>query len=886
MDEMSVTVPERAQFIQESKDRISAGFEEIRRQHENGVDGLTICRNHVSLMDEIVLEIYQRFFMEHGISPDEPGQKSCIVALGGYGRKELNPFSDIDLLFLHPERTKSWYEEMVHYVISFLWDLGLQVGHSTRTVHHCIQIALEDITARTAMLDARFLMGGKPSFDEFQFRFRRKVIDRMPGTYIKERIRAMTARHKKYFHTVYLAEPDIKESPGGLRDYHNALWCGQIRFGIKNLEELIRRGILEQREADLLKTAIPHLLRIRNGLHFLTNRKTDLVHHGLQLGLAVQLGYSDSEEGHGVIEMMRDYYREANVIYKISKRVLDRCDRYSFSVTRFVKKIRHRSTPEGFVIGDSEVYWKDGPENPIKGRPDLFLSAFRIAAENDLPLSYRLIQWIREAIHSDGGQMIAALNEEERFLSIFRGLHCAKILRWMQDAGVLGVIIPEFQAINQVTHFDHYHRFTVDEHTLRGLEILESVGQEKDPELEEYYEVYQNEPNPEILKMTMLFHDLGKHKRAVNHDEESANQLEKIFQRVGLKRYRDELRTLVREHGLMSYTASRLNIYEERTIREFGDTIASDQALRRLFLITYADTNAVGPDVWSTWKKRLLSLLYQRTLAYFEQGDLLFLAEEDAVKEVKKLARELVANEVDPERVDSFISQMSPDYFLSRSPEKVAAAIRFQSQYNGGPEPMVGEISQVGGYQEVMICARNQLGLFSRIAGTLTSKNIRIIRAKINTFSDDTAVDFLVVSGPNRTPIKEPKIWERFQKDLHLVLTGEKDVEELLRKRQTIMTPFKPEDRQIPTRVTLINDVSDTHTVIEVSFEDRIGALYLITNALYQADLDIFSAKVTTEGMRGVNSFYITDRGGKKIVSPDQLEKIKSNVIEALDREF
>jgi len=199
---------------------------------------------------------------------------------------------------------------------------------------------------------------------------------------------------------------------------------------------------------------------------------------------------------------------------------------------------------------------------------------------------------------------------------------------------------------------------------------------------------------------------------------------------------------------------------------------------------------------------------------------------------------------------------------------------------------MVGEISQVGGYQEVMICARNQLGLFSRIAGTLTSKNIRIIRAKINTFSDDTAVDFLVVSGPNRTPIKEPKIWERFQKDLHLVLTGEKDVEELLRKRQTTMTPFKPEDRQIPTRVTLINDVSDTHTVIEVSFEDRIGALHLITNALYQADLDIFSAKVTTEGMRGVNSFYITDRGGKKIVSPDQLEKIKSNVIEALDREF
>lgn len=884
---MKIAASKRSEKIQEYQDLILSGRREIRSIHDGGADGLTVCNRLASLMDGVIREIYLDFLEKTGEDPDHPELKACVVALGGYGRNEMNPHSDIDLLFLHPDRPDSWFPEMVHHVITTLWDLGLQVGHSTRTIHHCVGMALNDETARTALLDARLLAGGKTLFDVFVNRFRRKVIERSAGFYIREKMASMASRHEKYLGTYLLTEPNIKESPGGLRDYQCALWACQIRFELKSLDSLVRRGILEQREADMLKISFPNLLRIRNGLHYLTDRKTDLIHHGIQRALSVHLGYPDSEEGEGVIEMMKQYFLDAGRIYKISRRVIERCHRYSFSVTRLLSRVRHKKTPDGFVVGDREVYWsgKEG-KNPIENRPDRFLQAFRIAAEHDLPLGYRMILWLREAIRNDGGVMAAQLNREENFLSIFRDPNCAKILRRMHEVGVLGDLVPEFQEVAHVTHIDRYHKFTVDEHTLRGIEILESLGRSEGKDLEEFFEVYLNDPQPEIVKMAILFHDLGKHVRGGHHDDESCVQLEKIFGRVGLKAYREELRTLVKEHGLMSYTASRLNTYDERTLQEFREKIGTAQTLKRLFVLTYADTSAVGPENWSDWKKRLLSLLYNRTLSYFEQGRRLFLEEDEAVAEVKEQAAALLGSEVDPEQVRYYFSQMPSDYFLLRTPEHVADDIRFHSRYDGGDQVQVGRVGEVGGLEKVMICARDQLGLFSKIAGTFTSKNIDIVRAKLHTLSNGTVVDFFTVSGPNRAPLKDPSILSRFQKDLQSVLSGQSDVEELIRKRQKTINPFDPAKREIPSRVSVFNNASETHTVVEVSFEDRMGALYLITNALYRASVDIFSAKIATEGRRGINVFYVSDQEGKKITSKEVLERIRQDVIEALDREF
>jgi [protein-PII] uridylyltransferase len=815
-----------------------------------------------------------------------PGQKpNCaVIAQGGYGRGELNPHSDIDLLFLYSWKITPFIESVTEKLLYTLWDAGLQVGSAVRTIGETMRLAEADIKVKTALFDSRFLCGDYGLYQEFESAVEKRLVKKQVGRFIREKLAESRARHAGFGGSVYLLEPDVKEGQGGLRDIHTARWIARACQGARSFDELARNGIVNASDVAKLKEAQDFLLRVRNQLHFSTGKHQDQLTFEEREKAAVALGFTGEGTLKAVEVFMRAYYLHAAEIQRLSSLIVHRlhdCSRPFFSGRAvFAKTLR-----EGVRLSRGHLTVIK-PEILRADRGNL-IRVFADAQRNRCELSHETREALREH---------ASLIDEQFRRSADANLAFFGILKWkervyetlaeMHACGVLGAFIPEFGRLLCMALHDAYHIYTVDQHSLRLVQEIERLksGEYREA-LPLLTQMAREADKIELLYLGLMFHDIGKGFGG-GHSEIGARLVRPIVRRMRLNVDDGALvEFLVRYHLLMTHTAFRRDLEDPKTIFDFARTVGTVKNLKMLYLLTFADVKGVGPEVWNAWKASLLGELYVKTLNIleeFEKGEFERPDLKAAVRRVQVRMRRDLAKDQPLERVNHFLDTMPERYFLSVSESDMPAHFALMERFTEK-----GAVSFVEHFPErycssLAVCTRDRPGLFAAITGVLSALNLNILNARIFTSSDGRILDIFRISHAGRPELAmaEGK-WSRFRDHLNAVLAGEIDVAQLVAASQKSPLLQKRAPK-VSTVVQIDNDASEQFNIVEVFTDDRIGVLFDIAHELHQLGLSIHVAKISTNVDQVADVFYVADQSGVKVTDPDRLELIKDSLYQRL----
>ena len=871
-------LPRVKQFIQQERSQIEAA-------HRHGAGGLEVVALHADLVDAVISQLF-RLAEEVLLRDVRDHTEGCaIVALGGYGRRELNPGSDVDVMFLYPRRADEYVTMVLHHVLYFLWDLGFTVGHSCRSLSDALRMMDADITAFTSMLEARFLAGNSGVFAEFQERMWRNLHGRRVQQYIADKLEEQDRRHQKFGGSVYLQEPNVKEGPGGLRDFHVAIWIARARHRLAEITGLSSLNLLTPVEVAQCVQDLDFLLRVRNELHYLQGGKHDVLSLQIQVPVADNLGYHDGPK-YGVEQFMQQYYRRAGGLHLLSRRVTDRCvERPGSQVEAVMKKIRARDIGDDFVELNRQIHILPAQQNCFRDDPVRLLKIFWYRQE----MGYELSLEAKEAIRSHLDLIDDPFRRSNRALGFFlailrapRGV--AATLRQMHQLGVLTAYIPEFARIGCLVQFDAYHRYTVDEHTFVLLDCLEALRETEDPRLQEFRRIAGELRKPEILKLAVLLHDVGKGE-GHGHVERGVAIAEEVLARLGLPAGDiAAVSFLVAQHLGMAHIAERRDLDDERLIIEFARQVENEELLRMLYLLTYLDINAVGPQVWTDWKGTLLWELFIKTHTILTRG---VPEGEEEHRRARNLRVALVAElggEFGAELVGQHLDLMPIRYVLNTSSAKVAQHLKLIERVRRGePVALHWTTYPLAGYSEVLVCASAAPGRFSNVVGTLTAHGINILSAQLFSRADGVMIRAFQVSDGRGAALEDETVWHRFAQDLRGVIPGQITVRELIKtRRRDLLAKPLPRAHEIQTRVEFDNVVSDRFTVIDIRAQDRLGLLYVIASTLSGLDVDVSLAKIATEVDQAVDVFYVTEKDGHKVTEPERMDAIRQALVHAI----
>ena len=871
-------LPEVKQFIQHERTEIEA-------THRQGAGGLEVVALHADLVDAVISQLF-RLADETFLKEAREHTEGCaIVALGGYGRRELNPGSDVDVMVLYGRDADPYVTAVLHHVLYFLWDLGFSVGHSCRSLADAVRMMNADLTAMTSMLEGRFLAGNHGVFTELQERMWRGLQGRRAQQYIADKVEEQERRHQKFGGSVYLQEPNIKEGPGGLRDFHVALWSARARHRLADLTDLSALNLLTPVEVAQCLQALDFLLRVRSELHYLQGGKHDVLSLQIQVPVADNLGFHDGPK-YGVEQFMQQYYLRAGGLHQLSKRVIDRCvERPGSHVEAMMKKLRARDIGDDFVELNRQIHILPAQQNCFREDPVRLLKIFWYRQE----MSYELSLEAKEAIRSHLDLVDDAFRRSNRALGFFlailrapRGV--AETLRQMHQLGVLTAYIPEFARIACLVQFDAYHRYTVDEHTFVLLDCLEALRETEDPRLQEFRRIAGELRKPDILKLAILLHDIGKGE-GHGHTERGVLIAEEVLTRMGLPSGDiAAVAFLISQHLSMAHIAERRDLDDERLIIEFARQVENEDLLKMLYLLTYLDINAVGPQVWTDWKGTLLWELFIKTHTILTRG-LPEGAEEH--RRARTLRAALVAElggEFGGEPVGQHLDLMPIRYVLNTSSTKVAQHLKLIDRVRRGePFALDWATFPMAGYSEVLVCAPAAPGRFSSVVGTLTAHGVNILSAQLFSRADGVMIRAFQVSGGRGGAIEDETVWRRFGQDLRSVVLGQINVRELIKARhRDLLAKPLPRLHEIQTRVEFDNVVSERFTVIDIRAQDRLGLLYVIASTLSGLDVDVSLAKIATEVDQAMDVFYVTDKDGRKVTEPERMLAIQQALVHGI----
>jgi [protein-PII] uridylyltransferase len=845
------------------KETLAAKRAEVRAFHDAGGSGCAVSARLCAVVDEVVTTL---------LGGEAPGRAGALVALGGYGRGLLNPFSDVDLLFLLPDGV-----EPPHGMLAQLWDLGLTVGHSARTIADTINMGLADLTARTAMIESRFLAGDRELYDAFRKKYAHKVIHHRPDLFVQAKSEEMRRRRLANGRYAKLTEPNLKESPGGLRDFHTALWCVAAKTGALTLEEMVAKGVMSPEDFEPVAAAHCRLMRIRNALHFKVGKGMDTLSHPYQADIARGEGFVDGSDNLVAAELMREYYAAAVVVKRFAHEMID----YAANYKRFRWFRSVHVDNDGLMSDGRKLYAKGFPPQRYDERPTILFRIARRMSEEGLEEAPNLFRGLKRLCREAPDGWFVGPEAGRLLMAVLKLRHAAGPIKLFHAAGILTRMIPEFAAVTDLSQFDMFHRYSVDEHILHTIRKLEDIpeGATVNDRMRHHYRAASD---LEVTKLALLLHDIGK-RAEDRHAVEEDTHTGPILDRLGLDRYFDCVHFLVERHLLMSNTGQRLDFTEPATLVNFCRQVGGAQNLRRLYLLTYADIAGVGPGVWNEWKDKILLDLFDRADRWFLEGDAVFAS---AAEQVKKLAELTVA--ADPslaiDRVERFLASGPERYVFNIEPALVADDMAMVERLATGVPAAIRYVSNPGDASgELTLAAKSGIGFFATVAGAFTAKNINVVQAQIHTFEPDLAIDTFTVTGSNLSLFSDLGSLARFEKEMGELLTGAKQVAELVARRTRYMTPAQTgaavDDEP---HVVIVNHLSDTSTVIEIWAGDRIGLLFDITRTLAELALDINSAKISTEGPRAINVFYVTTATGEKIVDPAEQERIAQALKEAM----
>lgn len=858
------------------RQHLDAGLDSLRARHAGGASGQESVQAHAGFMDRFLHQLFA-LASEDACRDGEGPQPTVLVALGGYGRGELHPSSDIDVMVIYDGEMSPYVQRVTQELLYTLWDLGLQVGHSCRSLPDCLAMARTDFPSRTSMQEARCVAGDRALFRRFQKVLRENLYRKDFVGFLETALGERDQRYRKFGASPYIGEPNVKESAGGLRDIHTAMWLASAKFGARTLRELADKGLITAREQGSADGALTFLWRVRNELHFLSGHKNDVLSHALQPQIARNLGYADVDGVLGVETFMREYYLHARVIHRVARRLIARCQETLSRRGSAQRGLRQQALADGLLFFDGRLHAVEPGDRIFGEDPARLMKVFWHAHRLGCELSIDL-EWAVEAsldLIDEGFQRSA--EARDLLLAICRNWgRVATTLREMHELGVLGRYLPEWGALTCLVQYDAYHKFSADQHSLLAVETLESLAPGQSAESEGIARVLTEVEKPELLILGMLLHDIGKAK-GHGHAAKGIPLIKTLVGRLGLEHAdAPALIFLVEHHLLMSHVAQRRDIDDPKTVEQLAAAVRNPQWLRMLYLLTYADMKAVGPGVLTSWRAAILWELYSRTLVRLTGGRLELPSREALASRV---LQEL-GGEGTHEEAGTHLAWMSERYLVTTGAQRMAAHLRLIQRL--ATEAVATELfhHQDLGFSDLVVVTGDLPGLFSLIAGTLAANGVNILSAQIHTRADRIALDTFQVNDPMGEAITEEPRWTRTLEDLRAVVRNEQTVEALLARRQAARREAAAAPG--PAKVALDNQLSDTHTVVEVKCPDRVGLLYLITRTLSREELDIGSARIATEIDQAFDAFYVTDRQGRKIEDPDAVDRIRQALEDAL----
>lgn len=873
----------RPLYISGSKDFLGFYREEIRKLHASGASGSEITHLICRMMDELITRLFHSILDDLDTSGGYM-ERIVLVAVGGYGRGELNPYSDLDIMFLHdgsiPVHT---VEDIAQKLLYFLWDMRLDVGYSVRMIQDCVEIAISDSTAKTALMDARYLNGSLSLFENLHKAIFTQVLPRSSAKFIKAKVVEMKARREKYGSTVYLLEPNLKEGEGGLRDLQTALWIARVKFKFSNPRELIVKGVASEQELDDYFSSLDYLWRIRNELHYFSGRKDDQLTFDAQVHLAKFLGYKQHDEALAVEDFMRDYYRHAVKVEYLVSTIVSRCVWLDEGAMKIVGYFIRRPVGDGCFVLKGELIVPD--ESAVEKNPVVLMRIFELAQKHAVELSIPVMGLLRKSLHLVNDKFRRNRQVCKSFMNILRSPRdVAKTLRLMHHLEFLNHFIPEMENIYCKVQHDIYHIYTVDIHTLFAVEQTEKIlrGELRD-ELYLPCDIAGRINKPELLYLSVLLHDIGKGSGG-GHAEKGAAMVPTIARRLGLsKECSERLEFLVRNHLYLAHIAQRRDLNDEKMIIQFARQMETSENLKMLYLLTVADVRAVGADVWNTWKALLLQELYERAFNVLERGEFRYEASSERVKSVIKRVAAILEGEYPRSSVLAELKSMPMRLLLFNSIETIADHVRLLLGLGHSAAIMRLVHREENDFSEFTICTHDMPGLFARLTGIMAADGVNILGAQINTSKNGKVLDILQVNSPMGTIITDEARWEKVKNDTEKAIRGEVDVAVMVEKRQRPSPYTIRPTPHFPTSIEFDNEVSETYTVIDIYTHDKVGLLYLITSTLACLGLYIGVSKISTKVDQVADVFYVRDIFGDKITDEGKLENIRDRLRTAID---
>ena len=870
----------RGDLLDTLKSAMANGRAEVWRRFDAGeANGEEVSEALSFLTDQIVRLIYD--FATDCVYPaanPTEGERLCVAAVGGYGRGELAPFSDIDLLFVLPYKETARQEQVIEYILYMLWDLKLKVGQATRSIDECVRLARSDLTIRTAMLESRYLWGYRKLFNELRRRFYAEVAADTGPEFVEEKLAERDARHEKMGGSRYVLEPNIKEGKGGLRDLQTLYWIAKYLYKVDEVANVVDRGVLTKKEAHRFDRAHRFLLDVRCHLHYLAGRGEDRLTFDLQSEIAAMLGYRDRAGARGVERFMKHYYLIAKEIGDLTRIFCAALEAEHQRKPRFRLPsigIFHKSV-DGFDVEGGRL--TVARSRDLRDDPVRILRLFHAAQAEELDIHPKALRAITRNL-----SVIDTIRDDEEANRLFVEMLTSEkdpesTLRRLNEAGVFGRFVPDFGRVVAQMQHDMYHVYTVDEHTVFAIGILHGIENGKyAEEMPISSEVVHLVKSRRALYVAVLLHDIAKG-RGGDHSELGADVALELCPRFGLTEEETEtVEWLVRYHLLFSNTAFRRDINDPQTISDFCDVVQSVERLRLLLVLTAADIRAVGPNVWNAWKAALLRDLYEAAEDRLTSGHASG-GREARIEHAKAEMRDRLTD-LPPEAVEAHIARGYPSYWLSFDADTHAwhARIAHEAEFRAEPLTIKNRVDAFRAVTEITIYAHDHPGLFSRIAGAMAVSGAHIVDAKIFTTTDGMALDTFWVQDENGGPFDRSDKLTRLYSRIDQTLAGRLRPRDELREDPGL--PSRMSVFKVAPRVLIDNDASRTHTVIEVNGRDRSGLLYDLTRAFSALHLQIGSAHITTFGETAVDVFYVKDVFGLQVTHQSKLDQIRADLL-------
>ncbi len=860
----------------------------LRLQHQAGAGGREVCSRHANLIDVLLKHVFRAATIV-AQSPDTgTGIPLALIALGGYGRGELNPFSDVDVMFLHEgkgRKVPAQLEQIVEQILYLLWDIGFKVGHSTRSIKEAITEANRDMLTKTAMLESRFVAGNERLANEFRARFRAKCVEGHERQYVEARMEDQAARHAKFGDSVYMQEPNVKNGCGGLRDYQNLLWMTYFKEGTVTTTHLVGKDWLSEPERRRLEAAYDFLLRVRTDLHYATKRATEVLRLNMQEQVAQRLNYGEPNGQLRSEAFMRDYYEHSRNIFRVTERITEQfvagvaTDR-TRSLFSFLPLTGPEKIPlESFLVRQGKLFAEG--RDVFEKDPLQMMRVFQLAQEKQLDLSPELEDLLNRSLGEVTRTYQYGKAPREIFLAIMSNKgEVGRILRLMHRVDFLGRYLPEFGQLTCLVQHEFFHRYTADEHTLVCIDKLDALARTEDPKFLGYRKLFEEMPDPLVLYLALLLHDTGKAVRARPHSEASAVFAQRVASRLQLSsEQRKSLILLVDHHVTLSNIAQQRNLDDPATVLELANIVKDEKNLNALMLITLADGQGTSASGWSDWKETLVWQLYYATTQY--------LRDQKSYYEQSKIERDTVQTAVAgflsedyADEIEAHFEFMPDNYFRAHEVPEIVDHLKLFRKFlenlasrNARPfTPAIRwEPFPAKGHTRVSFFTWDREQLLAKIAGSFSVVPLNILSVDTFTRGDHTVLNIFHVCDTKGRAVTDQRDFDLVEKTLRNSVEKEHlDLRALIEKarRQTLHGPRQ--DVDFPTLIAIDNKAHPTSTLIQIQTQDRVGLLHDLLTCLGQEGVTIALSRISTQNGAATDTFYVTDSANRTKITDSQ----------------